>query len=904
MKKYLMTVMAAVALGGLFTGCNSVDADVNGGNNSAEFNIVQNYENAFITRFGQPAANQTWGFGPAVSGTRGITIGTPYVEYVGPTCNAQLSAMSDKIADALGTGTAFSYFSPRFDAYQSWLGSGWNDVFYNIHGTIEDSNLTDEYLAKATAAILKEIPEQTNNLAKAQSTGYSITTKGGPVTITPIYHNSNSGDKISYYYYPTGSKPTIEQIKELPKYTIGNMADPSVCNDNHTALYRNTYSLVYVNPETDEVSYNFPDGLDINFIITNTWVGNGNLTIYDSGGITTTTGGNAGQLTSQSKFTIDVGKSYSCGEDAYFSSAQIKFSKTASSASFGTTKKGTNVTGSNTTFQYYTDGNGVNGSLEPGATAYYFQPWNTGKVKVAVVLNSGKRFYIKDLGYENWEATSGTALEGFNGITTDSKYYGTYEFNVESRHVYAIYAEGSNLGFYGYEFSGYDSGSGNYYFWGSDALAQDESFTCGDYRQSNQGLLRFGKPQIPVFSPATTDSHVNGYSTYTAGTGNNGNLSGGATAYYIKPYNTGYLRVAVALKTAGQLYIQDLGNEGWNNTNGTSLNGYNGKTVSSDYYGTYDFPVEANHVYAVYASGSQLGFYGCEFLTSSGATEATSSVSDVVTKEIPNNPEYYGDGKLNRAIHASGIDQWKLSGEGSEETPHVAVFQTDDFTFVGFEDWTDLDYNDVIFAVTGTTGGDPIEIPEPEPENNDPEGFVCRIIAEDLTVGENSDFDFNDVVFDVYWIDGATKIRLLAAGGELPLYIGSVDDAHEVHKLFGFPNSYPLINTNWKEGKTTNPVEFTISGTYSNRAACKNIPIYVTKKGENIQLKADQGKVASMVAVGLDYEWCDERTDIDKKFRAKDGTKLFQQYVIGKLGDDWDGNKAWYQYRGKELPNE
>ena len=78
----------------------------------------------------------------------------------------------------------------------------------------------------------------------------------------------------------------------------------------------------------------------------------------------------------------------------------------------------------------------------------------------------------------------------------------------------------------------------------------------------------------------------------------------------------------------------------------------------------------------------------------------------------------------------------------------------------------------------------------------------------------------------------------------------------------------------------------------------------MTKKGENIQLKADQGKVASMVAVGLDYEWCDERTDIDKKFRAKDGTKLFQQYVIGKLGDDWDGNKAWYQYRGKELPNE
>ena len=64
-----MTVMAAVALGGMFTGCTK-DADLSGGQNSAEFNIVQNYENAFITRFGQPAANQTWGFGSAAALTR------------------------------------------------------------------------------------------------------------------------------------------------------------------------------------------------------------------------------------------------------------------------------------------------------------------------------------------------------------------------------------------------------------------------------------------------------------------------------------------------------------------------------------------------------------------------------------------------------------------------------------------------------------------------------------------------------------------------------------------------------------------------------------------------------------------------------------------------------------------
>ena len=68
MKKCLMTVMAAVAFGGLFTGC-SKDVDLSG--NTAELDIVKNYEDAFVARFGQPHENQTWGFGEVVTGTRG-----------------------------------------------------------------------------------------------------------------------------------------------------------------------------------------------------------------------------------------------------------------------------------------------------------------------------------------------------------------------------------------------------------------------------------------------------------------------------------------------------------------------------------------------------------------------------------------------------------------------------------------------------------------------------------------------------------------------------------------------------------------------------------------------------------------------------------------------------------------
>ena len=79
MKKYLMTVMAAIALGGVFVGCNKVD-DLNSSDNSAEFNIMKNYEEAFITRFGQPAANQNWGFGP-VAGTRSGNTSGNYDKY-------------------------------------------------------------------------------------------------------------------------------------------------------------------------------------------------------------------------------------------------------------------------------------------------------------------------------------------------------------------------------------------------------------------------------------------------------------------------------------------------------------------------------------------------------------------------------------------------------------------------------------------------------------------------------------------------------------------------------------------------------------------------------------------------------------------------------------------------------
>ena len=211
-------------------------------------------------------------------------------------------------------------------------------------------------------------------------------------------------------------------------------------------------------------------------------------------------------------------------------------------------------------------------------------------------------------------------------------------------------------------------------------------------------------------------------------------------------------------------------------------------------------------------------------------------------------------------------------------------------------------FSDWIVTLTEAKGG---TTPPPSDPN-----IVCRIIVEDLTVGESSDFDFNDVVFDVRK-DGILIIR--AIGGELPIYIGA-EGANEVHAVcsvtlgdtYKGANSHTMMrNTGWSSSgsKTNVDIDYnadlghiSLNRTFSSKEEAKEIEIWVHKNGTNIRLQAPVGKVASMICVGQDYKWCAERQDIDDKYH-KDGVKLFHQYVIGdpNYGDDWEHNNAWYQ---------
>lgn len=166
---------------------------------------------------------------------------------------------------------------------------------------------------------------------------------------------------------------------------------------------------------------------------------------------------------------------------------------------------------------------------------------------------------------------------------------------------------------------------------------------------------------------------------------------------------------------------------------------------------------------------------------------------------------------------------------------------------------------------------------EPDPDD------VC-IIAEDLSADDDTDFDFNDVVFTVHYTSAtAADVTLYAAGGTLPLKVAG----YEVHDKFGFPDAdpvtgkYKMINTGAKadvNGVATQT--FSVSGiSKSNRG--NDIAITVNKgtaEAPNwIPLTATGGAPAAKLCVGVDFatgnKWCAERESIKTKY------PVFSQWV-------------------------
>ena len=190
-----------------------------------------------------------------------------------------------------------------------------------------------------------------------------------------------------------------------------------------------------------------------------------------------------------------------------------------------------------------------------------------------------------------------------------------------------------------------------------------------------------------------------------------------------------------------------------------------------------------------------------------------------------------------------------------------------------------------------------------------PSSDIIRVICEDLSVTQASDWDFNDAVFDVKLVENNSKVQitLRAAGGTLLLNVAG-REVHELFKEFN-PNADPAItstsmvstgSTNVR-GKYTNinlnaPV-FTIDnnfGTTDVKEIAKAIPVQVFKLVNGVKdwfdIEWRKGEPSARIGVGTDYNWCDERTDIRDQFKATySGNEFstFKMYVRGILSDGW-----------------
>ena len=178
--------------------------------------------------------------------------------------------------------------------------------------------------------------------------------------------------------------------------------------------------------------------------------------------------------------------------------------------------------------------------------------------------------------------------------------------------------------------------------------------------------------------------------------------------------------------------------------------------------------------------------------------------------------------------------------------------------------------------------------------NDDEES--CIVIAEDLSAKEHSDFDFNDAVFKVTKKDGKVSVTILAAGGELPIFIGNINNDNELHARFAKANegrgitTKTMINTIEGDRTYTTPTyeladdEWDHTKTKINEIAA-SIKVTVYKSSEYVELLAPVGEAAAKLAVGTDYQWCDEWQGIDKKYNGR-----FSEYVGG--AHSWN---TWYK---------
>lgn len=210
----------------------------------------------------------------------------------------------------------------------------------------------------------------------------------------------------------------------------------------------------------------------------------------------------------------------------------------------------------------------------------------------------------------------------------------------------------------------------------------------------------------------------------------------------------------------------------------------------------------------------------------------------------------------------------------------AVTYKYGDNLILGFEDspYAPGDFNDILFLVKGNIEEE--DVPQLNP--NVPTAQEWILACEDL--GTTDDFDFNDVVFSVKYVAGATTavITPLAAGGTMPAqicYNGTVI-GKEIHEWFGV-STKTMINTT-SRGKAAESVEISVGDDFTMTKEMGGFTIDVNN-GTTTVVAPAAGAAPQMILVSdANWSWPYERV------RISDAYGLFAEWASSSTtNEDW-----------------
>lgn len=226
-----------------------------------------------------------------------------------------------------------------------------------------------------------------------------------------------------------------------------------------------------------------------------------------------------------------------------------------------------------------------------------------------------------------------------------------------------------------------------------------------------------------------------------------------------------------------------------------------------------------------------------------------------------------------------------------------ASFYNGDNMYLAFEDYVSQpeeqrDFNDLVCLVQGVSDevGDEEEAPvtpeivDKDPIADTPQSWI--IACEDL--GSTDDFDFNDIVFSVSHVNGATtaEVTPLAAGGTLAanvIFNGS--NLGEIHAWLG-GNVGSMINTGAGITGTGASKTVTVGTDFTMTNEMGGFSIQVIKEDgvTTVDVAAPgQGTAPQMICVPGGWAWPSERSNISTAYPD-----------FGVWGSNYNSAVEWY----------